>query len=193
MSHIWMSHVTHVNESCHTNDWVMHIIEWHADTSDVLYHLIRRYKQHESCLQHIWYADTSTRDTLRIVPDLYLRIIYVAETCICVWYMLLVSAYQVIQYITCTNCICVSFVLYPLYYLYHSPVLVLLWCGILRGIIRTMPPMSHVTHICAVFYITMVLHHSERCHTCNIYMLNMLHVCNIYMLHSSEWCNTMVR
>jgi len=36
MSHVWMSHVTHVNESCHTSEWVMshvwikscHTSEW---------------------------------------------------------------------------------------------------------------------------------------------------------------------
>ena len=34
MSHIWMSHVTHTNESCHTYDWVMsHIWIIHATCS----------------------------------------------------------------------------------------------------------------------------------------------------------------
>jgi len=28
MSHIWMSHVTHMNEACHTHEWVMsHVME----------------------------------------------------------------------------------------------------------------------------------------------------------------------
>ena len=49
MSHMWMSHVTHVNESCHTCEWVMS----HIWMSHVTY-------MNESChtyewvMSHIW-------------------------------------------------------------------------------------------------------------------------------------------
>ena len=43
MSHIWMSHVTHMNESCHTYEWVMkHIKMSHVTHID------------ESCDTYVW-------------------------------------------------------------------------------------------------------------------------------------------
>jgi len=41
MLHIWMSHVTHVNESCHTYEWVMshmwmsHITHWNVSNTHI--------------------------------------------------------------------------------------------------------------------------------------------------------------
>jgi len=34
MSHIWMGHVTHVNESCHTHEWVMSCSQYHTYSHD---------------------------------------------------------------------------------------------------------------------------------------------------------------
>jgi len=39
MAHIWMSHVTHTNESCHTYEWVMlHIWMSHGTHMNVSCH-----------------------------------------------------------------------------------------------------------------------------------------------------------
>jgi hypothetical protein len=49
MSHIWMSHVTHMNESCHTYEWVMS----HIWTSHVT-HRNESCHTYEWVMSHIW-------------------------------------------------------------------------------------------------------------------------------------------
>ena len=57
MSHVWMSHVTHMNESCHTYEWVMaHVWMSHGTRMNdscetyagVMWHI------HEWVMAHIW-------------------------------------------------------------------------------------------------------------------------------------------
>ena len=49
MSHIWMSHVTHMNESCHTYEWVMsHIWMRHVTNMNESCHT------YECVMSHIW-------------------------------------------------------------------------------------------------------------------------------------------
>jgi len=49
MSHIWMSHVTHMNESCHTHGWVMsHIWMSHVP------HMNESCHTHGWVMSHIW-------------------------------------------------------------------------------------------------------------------------------------------
>ena len=49
MPHIWMSHVTHMNESCHTYEWVMsHIWMGHAT------HMNGSCHTYEWVTSHIW-------------------------------------------------------------------------------------------------------------------------------------------
>ena len=49
MSHIWMCHVTHMNESCHTYEWVMsHIWVSHVTHMNVSCHT------YEWVMSHIW-------------------------------------------------------------------------------------------------------------------------------------------
>ena len=50
MSHIWMRHVTHMNESCHAYEWVMSHI-WMSHVTQVLLELSRMY---EWVTSHIW-------------------------------------------------------------------------------------------------------------------------------------------
>ena len=57
MSHMWMSHVTHMNESCHTYEWVMSRI-WmshvtHMNESCHTYDTIRSCAQYESVIWHL--------------------------------------------------------------------------------------------------------------------------------------------
>ena len=49
MSHIWMSHVTHMNESCHTHEWVMS----HTWMSHVT-HINESCHTHEWVMSHTW-------------------------------------------------------------------------------------------------------------------------------------------
>ena len=49
MSHIWMSHVTHMNESCHTYEWVM----WHIWMSHVT-HMNESCHTYKWVTSHIW-------------------------------------------------------------------------------------------------------------------------------------------
>jgi len=50
MSHIWMHHVTHINESCNTDEWSCHTYDW------VMSHMWLRHVTHmnESCHTHEW-------------------------------------------------------------------------------------------------------------------------------------------
>jgi len=50
MSHIWMSHVTHMNESCHTYEWVTSHI-WMSRVHIWMSHVIR---ENESCHTYEW-------------------------------------------------------------------------------------------------------------------------------------------
>ena len=63
MSHIWMRHVTHMNASCHTYEWVMS----HAWTSRVTYEWVMSHIQmsrvtYEWDMSHTWRRDTHPRD-----------------------------------------------------------------------------------------------------------------------------------
>ena len=49
MSHIWMSHVTHMNESCHTYEWVMSHI-WMSHVT----HMNESRHTYEWVMSHIW-------------------------------------------------------------------------------------------------------------------------------------------
>ena len=49
MSHIWMSHVTHMNESCHIYGWVMSHI-WMSHVA----HLNESYHIFEYVMPHLW-------------------------------------------------------------------------------------------------------------------------------------------
>jgi len=49
MSHVWMGHVTHMNESCHTYDYVM----WHIWMSHVT-HMNESCCTYEWVMSHIW-------------------------------------------------------------------------------------------------------------------------------------------
>ena len=49
MSHIWMGHVTHMNESCHTYAWVMSHIRMHHVT-----HMNKSCYTYECVMSHIW-------------------------------------------------------------------------------------------------------------------------------------------
>jgi len=49
MSHIWMSHVTHMNASCHTHGWHMSHIWMHHIT-----HMNESYHTYEWVMSHIW-------------------------------------------------------------------------------------------------------------------------------------------
>ena len=194
-----MSHVTHMNESCHTYEWVMS----HKWLSHAYHRMTCRYKwcivSLDTQIQATWVMSTTymirrykykgyTTNCTRLVSayhiccrDLYLRMIYVA-------------------------CICVSSdTIHHLYELYlriiRTVSLVLLVSLTSAGVAMVRHTTWHHsndatneschTHMCCILY-----HHgvaSFREMSYMLYMLNMLHVCNIYMLHSSEWCNTMVR
>jgi len=54
MSHMWMSHVTHVNESCHTYEWVMSHI-WISHVT----HAIESWCTYEWVMSYIWNGPTS--------------------------------------------------------------------------------------------------------------------------------------
>jgi len=49
MSHIWMSHVTHMNESCHTYEWVMSHIQMSYVT-----HMNESCHTYRWVMSHIW-------------------------------------------------------------------------------------------------------------------------------------------
>jgi len=67
MSHIWMSHVTHMNESCHTSEWVMSHI-WMSHVT----HLNESCHTYEWVMSHIWMS----------------RVIHLNESCHrCEWVM----------------------------------------------------------------------------------------------------------
>ena len=51
-SHIWMSHVTCINESCHTYEWVMSLMS-HIWMSHVT-HMNESWHTHEWFMSHIW-------------------------------------------------------------------------------------------------------------------------------------------
>ena len=55
--HIWMSHVTHINESCHTYEWVMSHINKSCHTYEwVMSHIWKSHVTHinESCHTYEW-------------------------------------------------------------------------------------------------------------------------------------------
>ena len=57
LSHIWMSHVTHMNESCHTCKWVMsHIWTSHGTLMNESWHTYMNEARHtyEWVTSHIW-------------------------------------------------------------------------------------------------------------------------------------------
>jgi len=54
MSHIWMSHVTHMNESCHTYEWVMSHI-WMS----LVTHMNESCHTYEWVMSHIWMSTVS--------------------------------------------------------------------------------------------------------------------------------------
>jgi len=57
MSHIWMSHVTHMDESCHTHGWVMsHIWMSHVTHTDESCHT------HGWVMSHIWMSHVTHMD-----------------------------------------------------------------------------------------------------------------------------------
>jgi len=52
MSHMWMSHVNHMNESCYTCEWVMSII-WMSHVT----HVNESCHTYECVMSHIWMSD----------------------------------------------------------------------------------------------------------------------------------------
>jgi len=56
MSHIWMSHVTHLNESSHTYEWVMsHIWMSHVTHMNKSFtHMNKSWHAHEWVMPHTW-------------------------------------------------------------------------------------------------------------------------------------------
>ena len=86
MSHIWMSHVTHMNESCHTYEWVMshiwmsHTTHMNASTSHtyewVMFHIWMSHVTHmnESChtwmRQHVTHMNKSCHTHEWNIPDI---------------------------------------------------------------------------------------------------------------------------
>jgi len=59
MSHIWMSHVTHMNEPCHTYEWVMsHIWTSHATHMNESCHTYERVMSHIS-MSHVTHVNGS--------------------------------------------------------------------------------------------------------------------------------------
>jgi len=77
MSHIWMSHVTHMNESCHTYEWVMS----HIRMSHVTH-------MNESCHAYEWVMTDMQYDPVSRVMDpidLYIYIYMYIYICIYVY------------------------------------------------------------------------------------------------------------
>jgi len=62
MSHIWVSHVTHMKESCHTYEWVMSHI-WMSHVSHIwmshVTHMSESRDTYEYVLCHIWMCHVS--------------------------------------------------------------------------------------------------------------------------------------
>jgi len=74
MSHIWMSHVTHVNDSYHTYGWVIsHMCMDHVTHMDGLCHKYEWIKSH-TCLSHVTdalcaYSPVFTKSTIHTVEN----------------------------------------------------------------------------------------------------------------------------
>jgi len=59
-SHVWMGHVTHLNESCHTSEWVMSHI-WLS----LVTHMHESWHTSEWVMAHIWMSHGTHRKELR--------------------------------------------------------------------------------------------------------------------------------
>ena len=78
MSHIWMSHVTHMNESCHIYEWVMSHI-WH-NSGQYVAHI------NKSCVTYEWvvcHLNTLTKDNGQRVSILRCQAFWVQQRHIC--------------------------------------------------------------------------------------------------------------
>jgi len=53
VSHTWVSHVTHMNKSSHTYEWVSHTYEW------VMSHLNESCHTYASVMSHIWMSQVT--------------------------------------------------------------------------------------------------------------------------------------
>jgi len=81
MSHIWMSHVTHASESCHTYEWVMlHVWvshEWDLSHIWTRHVTNRSFHTHQSVMSHIWmsltYIDGSCHTYGWVMSHIWMR------------------------------------------------------------------------------------------------------------------------
>jgi len=72
MSHIWMSHVTHMNESCHTYKWVMS----HIWTSHVTH-------MNESCHTYKWRIPRVSKVHCH---EMFVRVVFIVTKRVYVWH-----------------------------------------------------------------------------------------------------------
>jgi len=84
MSNIWMCHITHMNESCHTHEWVMSHMQVEGSDGElirhkiVMLHIWMSHVTYDWVMSHVWHADERVRVSVAHIHD---HITHMNESC----------------------------------------------------------------------------------------------------------------
>ena len=162
MSHIWMSHVIHMNESCQTYEWVMSHI-WMSHVT----HMNESCHTHESGYLHVWH-DVCDMNQPHVWHDSF----------ICVPWLIPMCA-MTHPYVCHDSSICVTWLRWRICSAQHAHIFGASECLFHQRCVMSRTPHSH-TH-------SYLWHDSFSCVTWLIPMCDMTHS---YVWHESFLCVT---